>query len=396
MNFYFAFQIDIVDLIKSCESESALEFLEQSFVLTEEQKRVVFQQKIMFWTNAMAEDIQQEIETPVGVVPGLMANWTEEEKRQFNKDWANDEFLCHAVEQPEFPEALESHEDIQQKIETPVGVVPGLMANWTDEEKRQFNEDWANDEFLCHAEEQPEIPEALESQVGGGNNRRRSNNTEFSPERLKPEDYFTIKSVKPVKVRKFRTTGTDYTVQFKPLNVHGVSDVMSVLNRAFQHLFDRLTVDMSLHDQVRLILSSHQLDRPISLPFLPRDRLTPERFLAAVERVVQSNTQFTLDESVNVNVVHVEMPHGGARKRRDVINLQSYLNKKGCIVQIKNKDELCCARAIVVAKAKIDKDPQYKCIANNQKPLQGRLAYELHELHEARQVEVLSRLQPFF
>jgi hypothetical protein len=186
------------------------------------------------------------------------------------------------------------------------------MANWTDEEKRQFNEDWANDEFLCHAEEQPEIPEALESQVGEGNKRRRSNNTESSPKRLKPEDYFTIKSVKQVNVRKFRTTGTDYSVQFKPLNIHGVSDVISVLNSAFQHLFDRLTVDMSLHDQVRLILSSHQLDRPISLPFLPRDRLTPEKFLAAVERVVQSNTQFTLDESVNVNVVHVEMPHGGA------------------------------------------------------------------------------------
>jgi hypothetical protein len=81
MNFYFAFQIDIVDLIKSCESESALDFLEQSFVLTEEKKRVVLQQKIMLWTNAMAEDIQQEIETPVGVVPGLIANWTDEEKR---------------------------------------------------------------------------------------------------------------------------------------------------------------------------------------------------------------------------------------------------------------------------------------------------------------------------
>jgi hypothetical protein len=232
---------------------------------------------------------------------------------------------------------------------------------------------------LGHAEEQPEIPEALESQVGEGNKRRRCNNTESSPKRLKPEDYFTIKSVKQVNVRKFRTTGTDYTVQFKPLNIHGVSDVMSVLNSAFQHLFDRLTVDMSLHDQVRLILSSHQLDRPISLPFLPRDCLTPEKFLAAVERVVQSNTQFTLDESVNINVVHMEMPHGGARKRRDVINLQSYLNKKGCIVQIKNKDELCCARAIIVAKAKFDKDPQYKCIANNQKPLQGRLAHKLHE-----------------
>jgi uncharacterized membrane protein len=69
-------------------------------------------------------------------------------------------------------------------------------------------------------------------------------------------------------------------------------------------------------------MNSSQLDRPISLPFLPRDRLTPERFLAAVERVVQSNDQFTLDDSLNVNVVHVEMPQGaGNGKRRDVVNL---------------------------------------------------------------------------
>jgi hypothetical protein len=95
-------------------------------------------------------------------------------------------------------------------------------------------------------------------------------------------------------------------------------------------------------------MNSSQLDRPISLPFLPQDRLTPERFLAAVERVVQSNDQFTLDDSLNVNVVHVEMPQGaGNGKRRDVVNLKAYLNKKGCIVQIKNNDDLCCARAIV-------------------------------------------------
>ena len=56
---------------------------------------------------------------------------------------------------------------------------------------------------------------------------------------------------------------------------------------------------MAPHDQVRLILNSHQLDKPISL-----------RFLAAVERVVQSNEQFTLDDSVNVNIVHAEMPYG--------------------------------------------------------------------------------------
>jgi hypothetical protein len=142
---------------------------------------------------------------------------------------------------------------------------------------------------------------------------------------------------------------------------------MSTLNSAFQHLFDRLTSDMAPHDQVRLILNSHQLDRSISLPFLQRDRLTPERFLAAVERVVQSNDQFTLNDSVNVNVVHVEMPQGGTGRKRDVVNLESYLTKKRGIVQIKNKDDLCCARS-----------PQYRSIVNHQRAMQTRLAQELN------------------
>ena len=148
--------------------------------------------------------------------------------------------------------------------------------------------------------------------------------------------------------------------------MHGISNVMPTLHRAFRNLFDRMTNGMSPQDQVRFIMNYPQLDRPISLPFLPRDSLTPERVLAAVEKVVQSNDQFTLDDSFNVNVIHVEMPQGSGRKRRDVINLEAYLTKKDCIVQIKNKDDMCCARAIVVAKAKYDKYPQYKHIARHQ------------------------------
>ena len=45
-----------------------------------------------------------------------------------------------------------------------------------------------------------------------------------------------------------------------------------------------------------------------------------------------------------------------------------------------NHDELCCARAIVVAKAIVD--PQLKVIKDSRKPLQKQLAQSLHE--EAR------------
>ena len=43
---------------------------------------------------------------------------------------------------------------------------------------------------------------------------------------------------------------------------------------------------------------------------MPKERLTSERVLAEIERVVQSNNEFRLDDSINVNIVHVEMPHG--------------------------------------------------------------------------------------
>ena len=58
------FQIDMMDMFKSGENEGVLDILEQSFVLTEEEKRAVLQQKFIFWTNAMAEDLRREIDTP--------------------------------------------------------------------------------------------------------------------------------------------------------------------------------------------------------------------------------------------------------------------------------------------------------------------------------------------
>jgi hypothetical protein len=82
----------MLDLIKACETESEPDFLQESFVLTEEQKEAVLQQRIIFWTNAMAEDIARE--NPVGVVDGFMDNWTDDQRRLFNEDWENDEGLC--------------------------------------------------------------------------------------------------------------------------------------------------------------------------------------------------------------------------------------------------------------------------------------------------------------
>ena len=91
---------------------------------------------------------------------------------------------------------------------------------------------------------------------------------------------------------------------------------------------------------------------------MPRERLTTERVLAEFERVIQSNHEFHLNDSVDVNIIHVEMPHGGKGSKRSEINLEKHLIQKRSIVRIQNSDDLCLARALVVAKAKIDNVPQ--------------------------------------
>ena len=48
-------------------------------------------------------------------------------------------------------------------------------------------------------------------------------------------------------------------------------------------------------------------------------------------------------------------------------------------MRIQNDDGLCLARALVVAKARVDQNPQYKAICNHRYPMQTQLAQELYE-----------------
>ena len=151
----------MMDLIKACETESELDFLQESFILTSEQKEAVLQRRIVFWTNAMAEDIQHG--------------------NDFNDLVAN------------------RMEDIQQEH-----VFDDLMANWTETQRCRFIADWHNDKGLLDIDSQP--------QEGQGTKRSHENEPETSIKRRKDDDYFTVKSAKQIKVRKFNTTGTDLYV----------------------------------------------------------------------------------------------------------------------------------------------------------------------------------------
>jgi hypothetical protein len=117
----------------------------------------------------------------------------------------------------------------------------------------------------------------------------------------------------------------DYTVQFMDTFAHlELSQYHDRLHEIFESLLNTVTQDIPMQDQVRFVLQSPRLKNPISLPFLPRQRLTTERVLAEIERVIQSNHEFRLNDSVNVNLIHVEMPNGGTGTKRSEINLEKH------------------------------------------------------------------------
>ena len=148
----------------------------------------------------------------------------------------------------------------------------------------------------------------------------------------------------------------------------------------FHHLIADVTWDMDKKDQVRFVLRSEQLDTPISLPFLPVEQLTTERVFSQIERVIQSNQEFRLNDTVTVDIIHVETPQGSGKSKvkRTTLNIREYLKKKGSIITINNNDNLCLARALVVAVAKIENDPKYQQIKRSNRPVQLERALQLH------------------
>ena len=141
---------------------------------------------------------------------------------------------------------------------------------------------------------------------------------------------------------------------------------------------------------------------------------------------LNSNEEFTPDRGFQVEVVVVRMPTpGSGRGRKRDVGFRAWeedSKRKQSIISIKNKDNLCCARAIVTMRAWNHRNDPGHMGRNNWKvlrdgcPRQAVQARELHQaagvaegpcgLHELEafqrylaptyQLKVLSRQHPFF
>ena len=134
--------------------------------------------------------------------------------------------------------------------------------------------------------------------------------------------------------------------------------------------------DLKPTDQIQLIVRS---DKSATKPWSyssgmhKLDNFSFNKFMGEVEAIIQSNEEIILD-GLQFELISIQMPSGAGKLH---VYHNSDICKKQCVVMIKNKDEICCARAIVTAKAKSEKHKQYSQIKDG-RSIQSTLAKSLH------------------
>ena len=312
----------------------------------------------------------------------LIRNINEDEVlRKFNDEWDNsedDELIRNINEDEILPCVNDEHTGRGEKRKT-----------LSDSEDEPITKRKNQNVVSSHTDPIPSdeasnnqdelIPDTSEENEQTGQGKKRKAETQNVEQE---QDYYQIQPGKDYYSKKFNMTAKNYRVQFN--NALDNVDLLQSQNRTYD-IFDRLIKDvtegMNSTDQVRFVLQSNQLQFPISLPFCPLEELTTEKVFSQVEKVVQSNEEFRLNDTVHIDLIRVEMPQGSGKSRvkRTTYDLREYLKKKQTVITINNKDDYCLARALVVSIARIEKDPQYKHMLNQKCTVQRERAFDLHE-----------------
>lgn len=168
-------------------------------------------------------------------------------------------------------------------------------------------------------------------------------------------------------------------------------EVTTALFRAIDREITRDTT-LTPHSTVHFLMQSDQFTHAFqSTTFTVLEfRQESERvntYLQSLAQKLNSNQEFTPNDSFTVETTFIHTPSPGSgngnKQKPGREAIEKFLARKQTVIQIKNDDELCCARAIVTMQAWCHKDDNvtgnnYKSIRQG-RPIQTRLAQALHK-----------------
>ena len=144
------------------------------------------------------------------------------------------------------------------------------------------------------------------------------------------------------------------------VTVHGLEEVSferahDTIISILDHIRTTVLQPFRPTDRVRLSIesSSLKLGIPVWTPLTELSQLTTARWMMEVEKVLNSQESFVFDGSFKIRV-DVASPPGGSCRLDVPKQMAKFLAKKQCVISVKNEDDICMARALVIAKATAD------------------------------------------
>lgn len=211
------------------------------------------------------------------------------------------------------------------------------------------------------------------------------------------DDNLFISQISNVFSKKFNTSVKTFQIKITenllvdnppPISIPEVySAIEKIFNSILSHIIPK---SATKHDLIKIVIQAANLDYPIIIPFTPIKHISVNLILSEIERVLQSFEEFLIDERFFINISHIKYPIGAKKhgKYRNSINFQNFLKHKRCIIQIKNKDDMCCARAIITGIAKLEKNPIYLAYKNPSKTKRSFQTRDAQLLHKKADVPI--------
>ena len=151
----------------------------------------------------------------------------------------------------------------------------------------------------------------------------------------------------------------------------GHRNIIRVFEEGLANSIRDLIVGLPDHDRIQIYIGSNRLRNSHTTANVSveqwRDPMGASRqVLSNISNLLNSNENFEIDDTLQLDVTHITMPPPGSglpkgKRKRHIFGTDNYgdfLKAKRSVIRIMNDDELCCARAIVVAKAIVDDHPQ--------------------------------------
>ena len=169
----------------------------------------------------------------------------------------------------------------------------------------------------------------------------------------------------------------EFKVRILTESVVEICAVGKSLYLTFQKILSEILSGFPGSSLVQVCIESSRLPHPISTKVLRSSDFSSEHVMTTIENAVQSaSNPICLDKSFQITVKVLDTQTGGSLGPKMKENITNSCKN---IITIEDDDNISMARAIVVAMGKIRKCPKFKYLCDKRRPLQKKLAKQLHQ-----------------